>query len=114
MFVNSDYLNYDNVVDISDNYVILTNSRSVNGEWQHPDTINIIYQYLKPSFLTIEDKMTFTTSKTFEPIDVSDNFWERADALNIIVVQFFIIFFILFIFNSLTRFVRKGGVIFGS
>lgn len=114
MFVNSDYLNYDNIVEISDNYVCLTRSNSVNGDWQNPVTIDVVYQYLTPSFLCIESERTFTNSVDFKPIETTDNYWQRADALEIIIVQFFIIFFILFIFNSLTRFVRKGGVVFGS
>lgn len=114
MFLNSDYSNYKYLVECSDNYIVLTNQISVQGEWQNPDTIDIIYQYLEPSFLVIEDTKTYTSSEYFTEVETSDSFYARADCLNLIQIQFIIMFFILFLFNALTRFVRKGGVIFGS
>lgn len=113
MFVNKDYLNYKYLIDSSDNYVILTNKHSVNGSWQTPEEIDVIYQYLKPSFLTLETTQTFSSVRDFEQIDVNNNFFSRADCLDIIKVQIMIIFFILFLFNGLTRFVKKGGIFFG-
>ena len=113
MFVNEDYTSYKYLVDASDNYVILTDQRSVNGSWQSPEEIDVIYQYLKPSFVTLETTQTFSSARYFEQIDVNNNFYSRADCLDIIKVQIMIIFFILFIFNGLTRFVKKGGIFFG-
>ena len=113
MFVNEDYSNYKYIVSASDNYVILTNRRTVNGSYLAPETISIIYQYLNPSFITIEGTRTVNSSVTYEPIDISNSFFARADCLDIIKVQFILILFIAFLFNGLTRFVRKGGVLFG-
>lgn len=114
IFVNEDHIDYDHVVEVSDNYVVLTKRSSVNADWQNPVTIDVIYQYLEPSFLVIEDEMTFNTSRDFNYIETSQSFYAHSDCLGLIGIQFLIGFFILFLFNSLTRFVRKGGVIFGS
>lgn len=114
MFINDNYKNYKYVVGISDNYLILTKQSQVSASWDNPRTIDVVYQYLNPSFLTIEATRTFTTTTVFSEIDTSQSFYARADCLDIIKVQFLVIFFVVFIFNAMTRFVRKGGVIFGS
>lgn len=114
MFVNSEYLNYDNIVELGDNYVCLTRSSSVDADWQNPKTINVVYQYITPSVLSIESTRTFTSSQTFESIETSDYFFDRADCPQIICCELAVIFFIIFILNGLTRFVKKGGVFFGS
>lgn len=114
MFVNSDYLDYRYIVDVSDNYVCLAKTSSVSADWQNPITIDVIYQYLNPSIMTLESSMTFSNSQQFSLVDVSDNFFERSDCPQIISCQLAVIFFILFVLNALTRFVRKGGVFFGS
>lgn len=114
VFVNEEYNNYKYLVEASDNYVCLAKTSSVTGDWQNPTTIDVVYQYLEPSFLTIEDEITFTSEKTFSRVETTQSFYARRDCLGLIGIQFLIGFFILFLFNSLTRFVRKGGVIFGS
>lgn len=113
MFVNEDYSDYKYVVGISDNYLILAKQSQVNASWDNPRTIDIIYQYLNPSFLTVESSRTFTSSTTFTQIDTSQSFFARSDSLDIIKVQVIIIFMLLFFINGLTKFVHKGGVIFG-
>lgn len=114
MFVNEGYQNFKYLVGVSDNYIILTDVSYVDGDWQNPDTIDIIYQYLEPSFLTIESTRTYSNSASFNLVDVSDSFFARKDCLSIIQVQVILIFMILFFINGLTRFVRKGGVFFGN
>jgi len=114
MFVNEDYLNYNKVVSVSDNYVVLSKTSIVNADWQNPRTIDVIIQYFKPSFLTIEDTRTYTSNQQFNSISVDDNFYSRSDCLDIIVVQFLVIFFVIFCLNGLTRFVKKGGIFFGN
>lgn len=113
MFVNNNYSNYKYVVGISDNYLILSKQSSVNADWNNPKTIDVIYQYLNPSFLTVEATRTFTSVTNFSEIETSQSFFARNDCLDIIKVQFLVIFFMIFILNALTRFVRKGGVFFG-
>lgn len=113
MFVNDDYSSYQYLVGISDNYVILAKTSSVTADWQNPKTIDVIYQYLNPSFVTIEDTRTFSSSQTFERIETSQSFFARSDSLDLIKVQVILIFMILFFLNGLTRFVKKGGVFFG-
>ena len=114
MFVNSDYLDYEYIIEASDNYICLAKRSSVSADWQNPVTIDVIYQYVSPSIMTVEAERTFNSSQTFSRVDVSDNFFERADCPQIIVCELLVIFFILFVLNALTRFVRKGGVFFGS
>lgn len=114
MFVNEDYSQYKYVVGISDNYLILSKQSSVDADWNNPVTIDVIYQYLNPSFLAVEAKRTFTTYTSFSNIETSNSFFARADSLDLIKVQVILIFMILFFINGLTRFVRKGGVFFGS
>lgn len=113
MFVNSDYLNYKYVVSSSDNYVVLTNTHNVNASWESPTTINTITQYLIPSNLTIEGHQTVSQNRTYQQIDVSDNYWERADCPTITCAGFLNLAFIIFIINACTRLVRRGGVILG-
>lgn len=115
MFINENYKNYNYVVGISDNYLILAKQDHVNADWNNQKTIDVIYQYLNPSFLTIEATRTFSTTTYFTQIDEnSQSFFARADCNDIIQSQFFIIFFVIFVLNGLTRFVKKGGVFFGN
>lgn len=114
MFVNADYTNYKYVISVSDNYVVLTNRSSVNGSWDNPQTLSVIYQYLKPSFLVIEGERSFSTSQTFEQIDISDNDFERADYCDFFNSSMLFLAVIVFtILNSISRLVKKGGVING-
>lgn len=113
MFVNEGYENYKYLVKASDNYIILSNDNYASGTWENPDSINIIYQYIKPSILTIEGQMEFTNEETFERVETTSNYWDRGDACELTIAGLGILFFILFIINALTRFVRKGGIFFG-
>ena len=114
MFVNEDYSDFKYVVGVSDNYLILSDVDHVNADWNNQRTINVIYQYLTPSFLTIEATRTFNTTTYFSEVETSQSFFSRADCNAILLSQFLVIFFVAFIFNGLTRFVRKGGALFGS
>lgn len=114
MFVNTNYLDYEYIVEASDNYICLAKRSSVSANWQNPTTIDVIYQYISPSIMTVEAERTFTNSQEFSLVEVSDNFFKRADCPQLIICELAVIFFILFILNALTRFVRKGGVFFGS
>lgn len=115
MFINEKYKNYNYVVGISDNYLILSKQASVNASWDNPRTIDVVYQYLNPSFLTIEATRTFNTTTYFSEVDEnSQSFFARADCNQIILSQFLVIFFVIFVLNGLTRFVKKGGIFFGS
>lgn len=114
MYIDENYDNYKYLVQASDNFVVLTNQSSVSGSWDRPDTIDIIYQYFEPSFLVVESEKTYTNTQTFTRInDIESGFFARPDCLDIIKVQFLVIFFVIFVLNALTRFVRKGGVFFG-
>lgn len=115
MFVNEDYINYKYVVSVSDNYVVLSKTRTVNADWNNPQTIDIIYQYLKPSTLTIEGERTFNSFQTFEQVDVTDNDFERADYIDIFnACMLFIGIIVYFVINSVTKLVHRGGAIYGN
>lgn len=110
IFVNEDYDNYKYLVEANDNYFVLTNTSSVNGDWQNPDEIDIIYQYISPSVLTVEGTQTYTTVKSFDKVDISSDFWERADSPAIFSVSILVMFCTLWILNILTRIVKRGGI----
>lgn len=115
MFVNEDYISYKYVVGVSDNYVVLTNRSSVSGSWDNPQTLDIIYQYLKPSYLTIEGERTFNNSQTFERIDVSSNNIERADFTDIFTsCMLFIAVIVFTCINCVTKLVHRGGALYGN
>lgn len=114
MFVNEEYSQFKYVVGLSDNYLILAKQSNVLADWNNPKTIDVVYQYLTPSFLTVEATRTFTSNTNFSEIETSQEFFARCDSLDLIKVQVILIFMIIFFLNSLTRFVRKGGVFFGS
>lgn len=113
MFVNEEYSNYKYVVGISDNYLILAKQREVNASWDNPKTIDVVYQYLNPSFLSVPATRTFSSATSFSEIETSQSFFARSDSLDLIKVQVILIFMILFFLNGLTKFVHKGGVFFG-
>lgn len=113
LFVNEEYENYKYLVEANDNYIVLTNRSYVAGAYDNQVEYKVIYQYLKPSILTIEDTRVARTEINFDKIETSQNYWDRADCPELICASFTIIWFLLFIINALTRFVRKGGVFFG-
>lgn len=113
-YVNEGYENYKYLVDLSDNYVVLTNKHSISADYQNPKTISVITQYFYPSTSIVEDTRTYSRSYEFEEVQTSQDFFDRPDCLFIINTQIYIFFLLLFFFNAFTRLVRKGGVFFGS
>lgn len=110
MFVREDYDDYHYAVSVSDNYVILAKTRSVNGTWENPQTIPVIYQYFNPSQLVIEGTRSFNNYQTFTNVDVDSDFFNRPDCSNILTCVFFIIFLTVFVINQCTAFVHRGGI----
>lgn len=110
MFVNEDYLNYKYLVSVSDNYVVLTNRSSISADWQNPKEYNVIYQYFNPSYLTLEATRTTSQSLSFNQIDVSNSFWDRADCHFILLSVFILVLLIMFVVNQVTEFITKGGL----
>lgn len=113
MYVPEDYASYKYVVSYHDNYIVLTNRSSISASWDNVQTVPIIYQYFKPSTYTFDGFTTFNSSRSFEEIEISHSEFDRADYPEILQSQFFVIFFILFILNGLTKFVKRGGIFFG-
>lgn len=109
IFVNNTDFKY--LVSRSDNYLILTNVPSVNASYNNPADIDTLVQYIYPSTYSYESTLTVSSSKSYDRIDVTDSFWERADSVNIMFGGFFILFLFVFIFNQFTKLVRSGGVL---
>lgn len=114
IFVNEQYSDFNYLVSTQDNYVVLTNVRSAYGTWQDPQYIDVVYQYFYPSIYSIKGTQSITSEKIFDKIDTTSNIENRADFNFILSSYFIILFFIIFLLNAFTRFVRKGGVFFGS
>lgn len=106
--------NYKYVVTTSDNYVVLTDQRRVSGSWQEPETINTLTQYLKPSTIAIEGTQTFTNEREFTEMKVTNDYWERADSIEITTCGTILFIVLLIFMNGVTRVVKKGGAIFGN
>ena len=114
MFVNSDYNNYKYLVSASDNYVVLSNESSINGDWNNPDSVSIIYQYFYPSTQVIRSTMTSYNTQTFTNVQsqISNDFYDRPDASNFIFTGGLFLFFALFVISLVTTLVHKGGILF--
>lgn len=113
MFVNEGYEDYCYLVSANDNFVVLTDTPRVTASFDSPRTIDVIYQYINPSTITIETTNTYRTSAEFAEVDVDSSFYSRADCPSIINSSLFLIFTALFLFNGVTRFIKKGGIVFG-
>lgn len=113
MFVNSDFLDYDNIVEFSDNFIVLSKVSSVSATFDNPRTIPVVVQYLYPSTLCVVTTRTFRSNTSFEPIEVSDDFYSRSDCPQLISTIFICIFFLCFIINGLTKLFKRGGIFFG-
>lgn len=110
MFVNEEYKNYKYLVSASDNYVILTNRRSINADWQNPVEYPVIYQYFDPSYINIEATRTTSSSVVFPEVEVSQDFWDRPDCSELAVVITICVILLMFVINSITEFVQRGGI----
>lgn len=109
IYLDPNYSNYKYLVEVHDNYLVLSNSRSVDGTWEFPDTINVVYQYLEPSYLSIPSRLSFSSSRSFSEVSTSSDYWTRSDSLEIFMCGFYILLIILFIVNGLGRLFRRGG-----
>lgn len=110
MYVNEKYNDYKYLVSVSDNYVILTDRRIVNGSWDNPQTYDIVYQYFDPSYLNIEATRTTSTVQNFPEVDISNDFWDRPDCSELSVVITICVILLMFVINSITEFVQRGGI----
>lgn len=111
IYLNDNYKNYKYLVEVSDNYICLSDTKNVTADWQNPETIDVLYQFFKPSTYAIETTKTYTSDRSFETIKTSQDFWDRADSPALFSVSILVIAFTLFIINILTRIVRRGGII---
>lgn len=110
MFINEEYQEYKYLVSVSDNYVILTNRRTINADWNNPVVYPVVYQYFDPSYINLEATRTATSTTTFPEVEVSSEFWDRPDCSELMTAIFIIVLLIMFVINSVTEFVQRGGI----
>lgn len=110
MFVNEKYQDYKYLVEVGDNYVVLTNRRNVYADYDNPATYRTIIQYLYPSYITFETTNTTYKDVTFEEIEVSNNYWDRADVPFLFSTSAIVVFLICIVINTITEFIQKGGL----
>lgn len=113
IYVPETYSSYKYLVDYDDNFVVLTNHRVVSGSFDNPNEYDVIIQYFKPSTYTIATSRITRSTQEFESIEVSSDFYDRADCPELMICIFICIFFILFLVNGVTRLVKRGGIFFG-
>lgn len=114
IYVKDGYNNYKYLVDVSDNYVCLTNQRTVDGTWENPREIDVIYQYINSPYTVIETTRDYNYSTTFEQIDISHNIFDSPAYPQYTTNVLIVVLFILYIINPITKLVKKGGIFFGS
>lgn len=103
---------YKYLYEAGDNYIALTNTAHAYGSWNSPDTINVIYQYLSPSFYTVQTTKEVSSEVLYTNVSsqMSDGFFDRADAPIIFVCQFLVCVWFVWLLNQLSKLVHKGGV----
>lgn len=110
MFVNEDYADYKYLLYASDNFVALTDQHRVMGESGDPDSVSVIYQYIKPSYLTLEDTLDLEYTKTLTEIDTTSDFTSRSDFIDINFGGALVVVLVLVIFRTITKVFVSGGV----
>lgn len=114
MYVPEGYEDFKYIVDFSDNYIVLSDRSSVSGDWQNPVERDVLVVYHVPSIYHFTYKRRFTTSQQFTRVDVDSSIYSRADCPNIVCASFCLGLLIVFCINGLTKFVKRGGIFFGS
>ena len=112
MFVNSDIPSgYKYVYAAGSNYIALTNVSS----YESGDSLDCYYQYLEPSWLYVHTYATTSSEgRCRELTDISTSDYARADFPEIFITGMVLLFFILWLINSMTRMIHKGGIFFGA
>lgn len=114
VYVNEDIQNYKYLVSVSDNYIILSKDSFANGDYMSPDTIDVVYQFFEPNFQTIKTTLSISRQQDFP--NISSQFTTDLGATsnypNLIICSLLVVFVLMFIFNGLTRIVKKSGIIF--
>lgn len=113
IYVPENYKNYKYLVDYDNNFVVLTNHRVVSGSFDNPVEYDVIIQYFEPSTYTIATSRVTRSTQEFELVEVSNDFYDRADCPLIMSTIFLWTFGIIFVINGLTRLIKRGGIFFG-
>ena len=111
IYLNDNYKNYKYLVEVSDNYICLTDEKNIVADWEHPHSIDVVYQFFKPSTYVVEDVKTYTSDRSFETVKTSQDFWDRGDSPALFSVSVLVIACTLFLINILTKIVKRGGIL---
>lgn len=109
MYLESDYSNYNHLVELHDNFAVLSTSSHINGSSGDPDEVNALANYFDPHYVV---PFTYRSEETFsfDQITTSDNIEDRGDFPKIFICGFIIIFILIFIINNLSKLFKKGGI----
>lgn len=116
IYVNDEYIpkTYKYLVDYNDNYVVLARDSYADGDYQFPDTIDVKIQYFSPCTQVLSSSRTYYNHTNFVDIssEISNSFIYSRDYIPLISLSLFIVILLMFIFNGLTRLIKRGGVLF--
>lgn len=105
---------YHYLVELSDNYYVLSNSAYSDGSFDSPDRVNLIYCYFSPSFSSVSTSRTYYSSASFTDISsqLTNDIYYARDFPLIIFVSIFICICICLLFNGISRLIRPHGIMF--
>lgn len=107
IYLPTDYLDYKYMLNCTNDYIDLTTQSSI------PSNTN--YEYIRvysnrEGLVQLRSNTTGYYGTTATLVNVTDSFFARRDCLDITCVSFVFIFLLLFIFNTVTEFLNKGGI----
>ena len=111
VYLPSNFNNYKYLVSYSDNYLVLSDSSFIAGDFNYPDEVDILIAYMdSPQY--IETTYTSYSSRFFDNISsqISNDFSVSTFYPNYVIIGFIYIIFTLFIINQFTKLFKKGGV----
>lgn len=109
MYLENKYSNYNYLIELHDNYAILSTSSHISGSSGDSDSVNAIANYFDPHYVvpfTYHSEESFS----FNYITTSDNIEDRGDFPKIFICGFILIFVLIFIINNLSKLFKKGGI----
>lgn len=113
IYVKEEYKTFKYLVSVSDNYVVLTDRKTVSGTWEEPREYDIIYQYIDSPQTVIESTRTTRDTLTFNEIETSQDLMNTTFWLQLTNTVIIVSFAIAFLINIPTKLFKRGGVLFG-
>lgn len=110
-YLENQYSSYKYVVEYSDNFLVLSNQRRVQGTYEDPESINVLVKYFQPSDFSFMTSKIFYNYQTFDTISTSDDDMDRADIPQVIQTAFIIVLLTIFIYHIVSRIFVRGGIL---